>query len=191
MVKGRAKIKKYSSPYKQKLLVLLRGGLALALTRTSRKYFIDVKKIPKELRLLDQRYLYRTIREFEKDRLIDFREKEDGTVRIVLSEQGKQRALIYHIERMGIEKPKQWDGTWRVVLFDIPEKKKRARDALREKLKELGFQELQHSVHIVPYNCKDEIDFLVEFFELRSWVYYMEVDTLSNEARWIDRFHLQ
>lgn len=191
MPKGRAKIKKYRAPYKQKLLILLRGGLALSLTRVSRKYFIDVKKIPAELRSLDQRYLYRMIREFEKDRLVDFKEREDGTVRIVLSEQGRKRALIYHIERMGIQKPKRWDGKWRMVIFDIPEKRKSARDALRLKLKDLGFQELQHSVHIVPYNCKDEIDFLVEFFELRLWVYYVEVDTLSNEARWINHFHLQ
>ena len=186
-----AKVKKYRAPYKQKFLILLQGGLAFSFSRASRKYLVDIKKIPKELRSLDQRYLQRMIREFEKDRLVDFREHADGTIRIVLNEKGRERALIYHIERMGIQKPKQWDGTWRMVLFDIPEKKKRARDALREKLKELGFQELQHSVHIVPYHCKDEIDFLVEFFELRPWVYYMEVDTLSNEARWIDRFHLQ
>ena len=186
-----ARIKKYRAPYKQKLLVLLRGGLVFSLTRSSRRYFVDLKQIPKELRFLDRRHLYRMIHEFERDRLIDFREHSDGTVRMILSEKGESRALVYHIERIGIQKPRQWDGKWRVVLFDIPEKKKAARDALRAKLKELDFQELQHSVHIVPYHCKDEIDFLTEFFELRPWVYYLETETLSNEARWITRFHLQ
>mgnify|MGYP001606639190 CR=1 FL=1 len=185
------KIKKYRAPSKQKFLILLQSGLAFSFSRASRKYLFELKNVPKELRSLDQHYLQRMIREFEKDRLLDFREQDDGTVRIVLNERGKSRALIYHIERIGIQKPKQWDGKWRMVIFDIPEKKKRARDALREKLKELGFQELQHSVHIVPYNCKDEIDFLVEFFELHPCVYYVEVETLSNEARWIARFHLQ
>lgn len=33
---------------------------------------------------------------------------------------------------------KQWDGFWRLVIFDIPEKKKFLRNALRRKLISLG-----------------------------------------------------
>ena len=56
------------------------------------------------------------------------------------------------------------DGEWRIVIFDIPEKFKKAREALRMKLKELGFLELQKSVFIFPYECEDEINFIVEVF---------------------------
>ena len=185
------KIKKYRAPYKQKLLLLLLGGLVLSFTRSPRRYFLILKLIPKELRALDKMYLYRAIREFERDRLISYHEKADGVVTIVLSDKGKKRALMYHIEQMGIKEPPRWDGKWRLVLFDIPERKRALRDALRIKLKYLGFKELQHSVHILPYPCKDEIDFLVEFFEARPWVYYLEADTFSNEARWISKFNLQ
>jgi DNA-binding transcriptional regulator PaaX len=37
----------------------------------------------------------------------------------------------------------KWDEKWRIVAFDIPEKFKTGRDALRRKLKEVGFHELQ------------------------------------------------
>src|SRR3990167_2211250 len=67
----------------------------------------------------------------------------------------------------GIEK---WDKKWRVVIFDIPEKSRMARDALRRKLKELEFRELQKSVFVHPYECKKEIDFIIEFFNLRHYV---------------------
>lgn len=185
------KIKKYRAHYKQKILLLLLGGLALSLTRSPRTYYRILKMIPKELRALDRMYLYRAIREFERDKLISYHEDENGYIRIVLTERGKEHALVYHIEHMGLRIPKQWDGRWRLVLFDVPEKKRVARDALRIKLKELGFKELQHSIHIVPYPCKDEVNFLVEFFDIRPWVYYVEADVLSNEARWIHTFKLQ
>jgi len=84
---------------------------------------------------------------------------------------------------MRIERPKHWDHLWRMVIFDIPEHKRIARDVLRDKLHELGFYQLQRSALILPYPCKEEIDFLVELFEVRSYVYYMELHSISNEAR--------
>lgn len=56
----------------------------------------------------------------------------------------------------------EWDERWRIVIFDIPEKEKKARDRLREKLRELGFGMIQESVWLTPYNvAKDIRDFLV------------------------------
>lgn len=47
---------------------------------------------------------------------------------------------------------KPWDGKWRVVIFDISEKERRARDYLRDKLVSLGFGKLQKSIYISPLN---------------------------------------
>ena len=182
---------KYSSPLKQKLLLLLFAGLALCLTRSPRRYFLILKSIPKELRAMDRRNLYRIIKEFEKDRLISYTEGDDEMVTMVLTELGKQRALSFQIDEMCVKTPARWDGKWRLVLFDITEKKRLVRDVLRTKLRDLGFRELQKSVHIFPYHCKDEIDFLIEFFEVRPWVYLIEADTISNEARLISLFRLR
>ena len=68
-----------------------------------------------------------------------------------------------------------------MVIFDVPEYKRSGRDDLREKLKELGFYELQKSVWICPYNCKNQIDFIIELFGLREYVRFAVVDSIDNE----------
>lgn len=55
-----------------------------------------------------------------------------------------------------------WDGKWRMVIFDIEEKQKMAREMIRSKLKELGFGMLQKSVWISPFKIEED---LVAFFE--------------------------
>lgn len=44
-----------------------------------------------------------------------------------------------------------WDGKWRVVMYDLPEKIKSKRDILRNWLKRLGFGQWQMSVWISPH----------------------------------------
>lgn len=58
--------------------------------------------------------------------------------------------------------PLQWDGHWRLVIFDIPETNREARDHVRRLLKELGFRQLQLSVWIHP------LPLLKAFKEIRS-----------------------
>ena len=45
---------------------------------------------------------------------------------------------------------KEWDGLWRLVIFDIKEVERKTRDQLRDKLKKLGFAMWQESVYISP-----------------------------------------
>ncbi len=56
---------------------------------------------------------------------------------------------------------KKWDGKWRMVLFDIPEKKRRLRDGLRNILRTLDFVELQKSVWVTPHKIPDIINELL------------------------------
>ena len=99
------------------------------------------------------------------------------------------RALTYRFEEMRIE-GRTWDGKWRLVVFDIPEKLRKGRDALRAKIKELGFYELQKSVFVFPYECRDEIDFIVEFFGLRKYVRYGVLEFIDNELHLKEIFDL-
>ncbi|MBL7159086.1 CRISPR-associated endonuclease Cas2 [Candidatus Microgenomates bacterium] len=62
---------------------------------------------------------------------------------------------------------KKWDKKWRLVIFDIPEKKRKARDALREKLLKLGFGKWQRSIYISPHNFSQD---LREFLKNRGLV---------------------
>lgn len=56
-----------------------------------------------------------------------------------------------------------WDGKWRVVMFDIKEKKRYHRDFIRKFLLDLGFGMLQKSIYITPFPVIEELDkFLTE-----------------------------
>lgn len=55
---------------------------------------------------------------------------------------------------------RKWDGKWRILIFDIPEKRRHLRDMLRDRLVRLGFVNIQKSVWLTPYPCDDVIRML-------------------------------
>ena len=178
------------SEAKQKALLLLVAGVALGFSRSPKNYFTILRGVAREWKEIKRNKLVRIVREFYNDRIIDYKEKDDGTVEIVLTKDGKKKALKYQIDEIKIKKPDKWDKKWRIVIFDIPEKKKKIREALRDKLKEIGFKELQKSVFIYPYPCEDEIDFIIEVFEIRPHVRFLIVDSFTNEEQFRLKFEL-
>ena len=100
------------------------------------------------------------------------------------------RALTYDFNKMEIAQ-KVWDGKWRAVIFDVPEKFRWGRDSLRKKLRELGFRELQKSVFVFPYDCKDEIDFIIEFYKMRKYVRFGVFDYIDNAVHLKEFFSLK
>lgn len=167
---------------KKKLLILLSSGLALGLARTPKNYYKIIKATHQAFQNFDKENLLRLLKEFRKDRLVEFRDLPDGTTKIVITEDGKKKTLRYEIDELKIDKPKHWDKKWRLVVFDIPDKKKNAREALRKKLKDLGFYQFQKSVFVFPYECEDEINFIVEIFEVRKHVRLATVIKITNES---------
>jgi hypothetical protein len=167
-------------PLTQKILLLLITGATLSICYTPRQYWRTVKITGKEWKKINKKELQEEIRKLYQSKMIEKKESANGFVTIVLTDKGKLKALTYHFENMKIER-RPWDEKWRVVFFDIPEIIKKGRDALRWKLKELGFFELQKSVFIFPYECKNEVDFIIEYFNLRKYVRFAIVDTIDNE----------
>jgi len=60
-----------------------------------------------------------------------------------------------------------WDGFWRLVMFDVPEAKRRGRDDLRKQLLRLGFGKLQNSTYL---SCYDHGKGLLDFVKVRDLV---------------------
>ncbi|KKT24742.1 MAG: Transcriptional regulator, PaaX family [Parcubacteria group bacterium GW2011_GWA2_43_9b] len=85
-------------------------------------------------------------------------------------------------------KRQKWDSLWRIVIFDISEDKKVAREALRRKLKRFGFYHLQKSVFVFPYDCEKEIAALADFFEENDNIEYIIAKTLGGKEREIKDF---
>lgn len=162
----------------------------MGFSRSPKNYFKILDSAAKSWKDIEYKRLSAVIKEFYEKRLVDFREKEDGTIKVVLTKDGKKRALEYQFDEIKIKKPEKWDGKWRMVIFDIPERKKKAREALRKKLKELNFMELQKSVFIHSYECENEIDFIIECFEVRPYVRFLRVDSFTNEEQFRLKFKL-
>lgn len=119
------------------------------------------------------------IKRLERNKLIAWIEI-DGKTRLVLTDNGKKRVLQYKLNELRIIKTLTWDGLFRMVIFDIPENKKGAREMFRRKLKELDFQQLQKSVFVIPYECRDEIDFLKNVYEVAPYVSYVLAKEISD-----------
>lgn len=165
---------------KEKILLLLLGGLAFGCSYTPQNQWRVIKTISAEWKKINKKELYAEIHKLYRSKLLKRMQNSDGTITFVLTQKGKMRAITYNFNNMKIEKDK-WDGKWRFIIFDIPEKIRVGRDALRKKVKELGFYELQKSVFVFPYKCEDEINFIIEFFDMRKYVRYGIIDSIDNE----------
>lgn len=177
-------------PIMQKVLLLLAGGVALGLSGRPDAYFRIVGAVAREWRNLNQRALHDAVRKLYQSKLITYQEQSDGTVSLTLTDGGTSRILRYRLDDMKIKRPARWDRIWRLVMFDIPETKKQGRDALAAKLKQLGFYPLQKSVFIFPYDCKNEVDFIVELFELRPYVRLFLVHETDIDLHLLKTFRL-
>lgn len=178
-------------PKQQKILLLLMTLGTLSLARSSRTYFLALKYAAEAWREINNRSIDRTIQSLYTSKLIEIHELSNGKTLMKLTEKGKEKLLLMNVEAIKIPKPNLWDEKWRVVLFDIPEEKKWARDALRQKLVEIGFRELQKSVLIYPYPCQDQLDFLIEYFDVRRYVRTLEATELDVALDLKKRFGLK
>ncbi len=117
-------------------------------------------------------------------------EKRNKQIYIALTKEGRKKAGKYLIDDLKIEKPKKWDGKYRIVIFDIPNITRPKRDSLRGKLKELGFFKLQQSAWGCPYPCKKEMELLKEFFGLDSKEFILIEGCVKNDKFLRDFFKL-
>ena len=75
-------------------------------------------------------------------------------------------------------------------MFDLPIRFSKAREALRWKLKELGFIQFQKSVWVFPYLCEDEIIFVADFFRVGKYVEILTVERILRDESIKRHFNL-
>lgn len=178
-------------PVQQKVMLLLLGGLALSCSRSPKKNWRIIKGMRETWKDIDKRTAEQAIARLYESHLLEARENADGTTTLVLNEKGKKKALTYKAGTMRIKSSGVWDKKWRVVIFDIPEDEREARDAVRGHLEDMGFFVLQRSVFVHPLDCKDEIDFLIELYDIRKYVRFMVVESIDNEPHLKKFFNLE
>lgn len=136
--------------------------------------------------------LYKTIYDLEKRGLIKtYKNKNERN--IVLTREGKKKSasirLFIKMADIFIGPQKSaWDGRWRIIIFDIPEKYRKMRDELRAHLEILNFFQLQKSVWVHPLPIPK--DFFTDFINptLRSYIRLIVADSIDQEKDLKDYF---
>lgn len=109
--------------------------------------------------------------------------RENGFIELV-----DDKELIYRLTDKGQEKAMlvkllfdddKWDGKWRVVIFDIPEKRRAVRDLLRHNLKNWGFTPWQQSVWVTKKNCAKPLREYIKKIGIEDWVLILESDDIG------------
>lgn len=174
----------------RKMLMLLTAGITLGFTGTPSRYGRILKTAHKEWKRINRKELSRTIRKLYESRLIHYASHKDGSTEIVLTKEGREVVLRYKLNELRIPAPATWDKKWRVIIFDVPEHLKHMRDSLRKQLQKLGCFTLQRSVFVHPYECRNEIDFVIELLGARRYVRFIEATSIDNELHLKKRFRL-
>jgi len=108
-----------------------------------------------------------------------------------LTEKGKHFAELLEMqERVHVGNPKKWDGKWRIVIFDVWERRRSVRDQLRHMLKNVGFVKIQNSVWAYPYDCESLFAFLRVDLRLGKGMLYIVAEEVEYDEKLRKHFNL-
>lgn len=113
-----------------------------------------------------------------KNNLLEY--TANGFLKLTPKGEAKLRQLELHDYKF--KKPKRWDKKWRVLIFDIREERKALRDKIRRTLATIGFERLQDSVWVYPYDCEDLITLLKADFKVGKDLLYLIVEKIENDS---------
>lgn len=107
--------------------------------------------------------------------------EKDGK-NISLSKKGQITLAFLEAGKIKMRKRK-WDGKWRVVIFDIPNRRTKSRDQLRYLLTKIGFHRLQRSVWVYPYESEELVTLIKLDNFLQKEVLYFVIEKLEGEQK--------
>ncbi len=163
------------------------GGLALVLLAPNAAMLLA----PERKRGYDKLALRRSAYYLKRRGDVSF-SRRNGETYVMLTKQGASRLTqLENVRILRAKVQKEWDGRWRIVIFDIPEQERLLRDAFRRKLRELGCELLQGSVWITPFDIREDVNRLrraAKFNEIS--VQCVIAETFDDEAKFRRRFKL-
>lgn len=98
-----------------------------------------------------------------------------------LTKAGERILKLWNISNHGLRRPKKWDKKWRMIIFDIPEKKKKIRKRVSEIFTRANLYRLQDSVWVYPFDCEDVIGLLKTELGIGKEVLYVIADEIEND----------
>ena len=124
-----------------------------------------------------------SINHLRRQKLIEYVGDKNGKTIVKITKKGEIKLRAFAIDLIEIKKPNKWDGKWRLVMFDIPIRFTKGREALRYHLKELDFLQFQKSAWIYPYPCEDEVIFIADFFGIGKYVEVLTAENILREEK--------
>ncbi len=134
-------------------------------------------------------HIRKIVTKMQRSGLVYMYERRGDTV-VRLTEKGR-RELSRYIMKEKLIKPLRWDGYWRIIIFDISEKRRYARDRIRMHIEELGFVKLQNSVWVYPYECEELVALLKADFEVGKEVLYIVAREIEGEVFLQEKFNVK
>lgn len=108
--------------------------------------------------------------------------RNDGDLMIQPSVKGIHRLQRAQINALFIRPQQKWDGTWRMVSYDIPARYAKQRRLFTAELHRLGFTLLKDSTWFHPYPCFDALSELVAYCGLTNHVMVAEVARIDEHS---------
>jgi|SRR3989344_466122 len=118
-------------------------------------------------------------------------ESKDGKRYFVLTDKGQASLLRLQAKHFQLPKPKRWDKKFRILIFDVQEKRRYKRDRFRMMLRQLGFKNLQKSAWVYPYDCEDAIQILKTDLGVGKDVIYLVTGDIENKEKIAKMFDLK
>lgn len=115
---------------------------------------------------------YKAIQQLKKYGYVETR-KDGRKILFKLTDEGRQEAIIKKLLE-----DDSWDGKWRIVIFDIPEKQRKLRHVLRMKLREWQFKPWQKSVWVSKKAIEFELHKFLKEVDLSDWVKVLVAEEL-------------
>ena len=172
------------------LAALAVGGLVLVAATAPNALQLLKPILRKRKWRFNDRSLSRALKKLRDERLVEF-QMEGGEEVLCVTEKGKKRIVELHIENgLELAVPPQWNKQWTVILYDIPETQKRARDEFHFQLKRIGCFQYHKSVFVHPSDCRDTIDYLSHLFEIQRYVLHFITPSLGKNE-YIVRRHFR
>lgn len=108
--------------------------------------------------------------------------KRSGELIIQPSVKGVHRLQRAKIHKLFIRPQQRWDGTWRMVSYDIPARHTKQRRLFTSELHRLGFTLIKDSTWFHPYPCFDVVSELVAYCGLTQFVMVAEIARLDESS---------
>ncbi len=165
-----------------KILNLLSEGFQLKFQRSKKGRRTIYEECDRIWHSIDRKQLYRTLDQLRLQKIVTIIKEGDSVEKMILTNKARAYSLRQQFKNLSIKHASRWDKKWRLVMFDIPESKRIIRNALRRKLKDIGFVEFQKSTFAYPFPCRDEINFIINFLEISEYVYYIETPIIPDHT---------